>query len=202
MSVNEAEVGREEFSAETEDFPADLGDGPNVVAETINEIATLNIPSTQEFYALSPLNPGKKRKSSSKDASCPPKSRKKETSTISTSKAKSNSNRRSCHSRLRVKLPEDSSNLKSSQLKTISVTGTRVLDSSNSGEDLRSEVMGLKKTVESMSASFVDFMQNSASQVSLGLDHGLPAGNQGLGQTQSRDHSESFLRNSSMLRFA
>ena len=153
--------------------------------ETIKEIATLNIPSTQEFYALSPLNPGKKRKSSSKDASCQPKSRKKETSTIS--KAKSNSSRPSCRSRPRVKSPEDSSILKPSQPKTISITGKRVLDSSNSGEDLRSEVMGLKKTVESMSASFVDFMQNSVSRVSLGLglDQGLPAGNQGLGQTQS-----------------
>ena len=130
-------------SAETEDFPAELGDGPDVVAETIKEIATLNIPSTQEFYALSPLNPGKKRKSSSKDASCPPKSREKEVSTIS--KSKSNSSRPSCRSRLRIKSPENSSILKSSQPKTISVTSTRLLASSNS----QSEVMGLKKTVES-----------------------------------------------------
>ena len=175
-------------SAEKEDFPAELGDGPDVVAETIKEIATLNIPSTQEFYALSPLNPGKKRKSSSKDASCPPKSREKEASTIS--KSKSNSSRPSCRSRLRIKSPENSSILKSSQPKTISVTSTRLLASSNS----QSEVMGLKKTVESISASFVDFMQNSPSRVSLGLglDQGLLAGNQGLGQTQFRDHSESL----------
>ena len=113
MSANEAEVGREDFSAETEDFPSELGDGPDVVAETMEEIATLNIPSTQEFHALSPLNPGKKRKSSSKEASCPPKSRKKETATIS--KAKSNSSRPSCRSRLSAKLLQDSSIVKSSQ---------------------------------------------------------------------------------------
>ena len=60
--------------------------------------------------------------------------------------------------------------------------------------------MGLKKTVASMLVFFVDFMQNSASQVSLGLDQGLPAGNQGQGQTQSRDHSESLPRNRSSVR--
>ena len=45
----------------------------------------------------------------------------------------------------------------------------KILDLSNSGEDLRSEVMGLKKTDESVSASFTDFMHNSTSQVDLGL---------------------------------
>ena len=109
MSANETEVGREDFSAETEDFPPELGDGPDVVAETMKEIATLNIPSTQEFHALSPLNPGKKRKSSSKEASCPPKSRKKETATIS--KGKSNSSRPSCRSRLSAKSLQDSRSL-------------------------------------------------------------------------------------------
>ena len=99
------------------------------------------------------------------------------------SKAKSNSIRRSCRSRWRVKTPENSSNIKSSQPKAISCTGTRILDLSNSGEDVRPEVMGLRKTVESMSASFTDFMQNSASQIGLGLGLSLPAGNQGLGQT-------------------
>ena len=52
MSANEAEVGREEFSAETEEFPAELGDGPDFIAETIKEIATLNIPSTQKRFML------------------------------------------------------------------------------------------------------------------------------------------------------
>ena len=37
MSANEAEVGREEFSAETEDLPAELGDGPDVIVEPIIE---------------------------------------------------------------------------------------------------------------------------------------------------------------------
>ena len=73
MSANEAEVGREEFLAETEDFLVKLEDGPDVVAETVKEIDTLNIPSTQELYALASLNPCKKRKFSSKDAFFPPK---------------------------------------------------------------------------------------------------------------------------------
>ena len=38
--ANEPEIGREEFSAETEGFPAELGDGPDFAAETIKEIAT------------------------------------------------------------------------------------------------------------------------------------------------------------------
>ena len=149
---------------------------------------TLSIPSTQEFLALLLLTPGKKRKSSSKNVSCPPKSRKKQTSTMSTSKAKSNFSRPSCRSSQDVREFLD---IKSSQPKAISVTSTGILDSSNSDKDLRSEVMGLKKTVESLSAYFTDFKKNSASQV--GLD--LPAGNQGLGQAHSRVHSESLPRN-------